>query len=348
MFRKLKLFLIIILGTTFLAACDTKSFMEDVFSVMEYSVEESAYEENTIEDSSDKGNVVVESTTENNAVEEGQAKTEIIETTECEDTDTTETTMEVHFIDVGQGDATLVICDDEAMLIDAGPGGKGTLLQAYLRKQDVSELEYLILTHTDADHIGSADVIVNKFDIHTVFMGDFPKENKTYLGLLDAFEYFRLDFSTPNVGNVYALGDATITIVAPNRKYDNPNDSSIAFMLQHGENRFLFTGDATWDAEQDMLANGMDLDCDVYQAGHHGSSTSSHEEFLNAITPEYSVISCETGNSYGHPHAEVLNNFRKMGIKVFRTDEQGSIVAYSDGENITWNCAPSESWQVGE
>lgn len=256
--------------------------------------------------------------------------------------------MEVHFIDVGQGDATLIICDDEAMLIDAAPSGNGTLLQSYLRKRGVTELEYLILTHTDADHIGSASVIVNKFDIHTVFMGDFPKDNKTYKGLLDAFSYYNLKYSIPNVGNEYSLGEATFTILAPNREYDNPNDASIALVLQHGENKFLFTGDAKEDAEQDMLANGLDLDCDVYKAGHHGSSTSSCEEFLNAATPEYSVISCEAGNSYGHPHAEVLNNFRRMGIKVFRTDEQGSIVAYSDGENITWNCAPSESWQVGE
>ncbi len=256
--------------------------------------------------------------------------------------------MQVHFIDVGQGDATLIISGEHAMLIDAGDDTRGTLVQYYLQKQGIEKLDYLVLTHTDADHIGGADVVINKFDINNVFIGDYPKENNVYRDLMQALNDKNLTYSTPLVGENYALGDAFFTILAPNRGYSDPNNSSIALMVQNGENRFLFTGDAEEEAEWDILANGLNMDCDVFKAGHHGSKTSNSVSFLNAATPSSVVISCEENNSYGHPHAEVLNNLRRMGIKVFRTDEQGSIIAISDGKEITWNSAPSESWKSGE
>lgn len=256
--------------------------------------------------------------------------------------------MQVHFIDVGQGDAALITCDDKVMLIDAGDNSKGTTVQLYLQKQGVEKLDYLILTHPDADHIGGADVVVTKFNIDTVFMSDFTKDNQTYDDLIQALRNKNLKWSTPNVGNTYRLGSAEFTIVAPNTIYDDPNNASIGLLLTNGKDSFLFTGDAEEDAEYDILANGLPLDCDVFMAGHHGSSTSNSKDFLEAATPEYVVVSCAEDNSYGHPHAEPLNNFRSMGMKLFRTDEQGSIIATSTGDGITWNCAPSESWQVGE
>lgn len=256
--------------------------------------------------------------------------------------------MQVHFIDVGQGDATLITCDDEAMLIDTGDNSKGTTVQLYLKKQGIKELKYLILTHPDADHIGGADVIVTKFDIETVFMSDFTKDNKTYNEVIEALNYKSLSWSTPNVGNTYTLGSAEFTILAPNTTYSEPNNASIGLLLENGNDSFLFTGDAEEDAEYDILANGLEIDCDVYKAGHHGSKTASTKSLLEAATPEYVVVSCAGGNSYGHPHAEPMNNFRSRGMKLFRTDEQGSVVATSDGKEITWSCAPSDSWQAGE
>ena len=256
--------------------------------------------------------------------------------------------LQVHFIDVGQGDATLVFSGDHAMLIDAGDDSKGTKVQLYLQNQGIEKLDYLVLTHTDADHIGGADVVISKFDIGNVLIGDYPKDNKVYRDLMQALETKRLAYSTPEVGDTYALGDAFFTVVAPNRTYSAPNNSSVALVLQNGQNRFLFTGDAEEEAEKDILANEFNIDCDVLKAGHHGSRTSNTKELLEAASPVCVVISCEENNSYGHPHAEVLNNLRAMGVKVFRTDEQGSVVAISDGAEITWNCAPSESWKAGE
>ena len=256
--------------------------------------------------------------------------------------------MEVHFIDVGQGDATLITCGDEAMLIDAGDNSKGTTVQLYLKKQGITELKYLVLTHPDADHIGGADVVVSKFDIDIVFMSEFTKDNKTYNELINELDYKGLSWSTPNVGNVYTLGSAEFTIVAPNTTYSDPNNSSIGLIIRNGERAFLFTGDAEEEAEYDILANGLDIDCDVYKAGHHGSKTASTKELIELASPESVVLSCGEDNSYGHPHAEPMNLFRSKGMQLFRTDEQGSIIATTDGKEITWNCAPTDSWKAGE
>ena len=255
---------------------------------------------------------------------------------------------EIHFIDVGQGDATLIKCGGEVMLIDTGENDKGTAIQLYLQKQGVEKLEYLVLTHPDSDHIGGADVVITKFEIGQVFMPDYEKENRTYEDVVQALKDKRIEAVVPQVGAVYPLGGGAFTILAPNRTYSDSNNSSIALLFQNGENRFLFTGDAEEEAEKDILETGLSLQADVYKAGHHGSSTASTKEFLEAVDAEYAVISCGEDNSYGHPHAEVLNNLRGEGVKVFRTDEQGSIVAWSDGKEITWNCAPSDSWKSGE
>ncbi|NBJ95158.1 ComEC/Rec2 family competence protein [Parablautia muri] len=256
--------------------------------------------------------------------------------------------MEVHFIDVGEGDATLIKCGGQSMLIDAGDDSKGTAIQNYLQKQGVKNLDYLILTHPDADHIGGAPVIITKFNIDKVFVSNYEKDTKTYQKLIQALDNKRLKYITPKVGDKYYLGTASITIAGPNKEYTDPNDASIALTIQNGKNKFLFTGDAEEKAEQDILENSIDISADVYKVGHHGSKTSSSEAFLKAAAPSYAVISCGEGNSYGHPHAQTMNNLRAMGVQVYRTDEQGSIIATSDGNKISWNCSPSDTWLAGE
>lgn len=257
--------------------------------------------------------------------------------------------LEIHFLDVGQGDSTLITCDGHSMLIDAGKNDQGTEIQSYLESKGIKEFDYVIGTHPDSDHIGGLDVILYKFDVGQVFMPDYAKDTKTYDDVVQVIEDKRLDRSQPEVGDTYELGGAEFTIVAPNDDYGSQaNDYSIGLLLTHGEKKFLFTGDAEEDSEEDMLNNGISLKADVYKAAHHGSKTASTEEFMEAVDPEYAVISAGEGNSYGHPHAEVLNRLRAMGVEVFRTDEQGTIVLESDGETITWNASPSDSWQAGE
>ena len=258
-------------------------------------------------------------------------------------------TLEVHFLDVGQGDATLIRCGEAAMLIDAGNNSWGDDVRDYLEYQSIGDLDYVIGTHPDADHIGGLDVVMEAFDCGTVIMPDYEKDTQTYTDVTDVMEEKGYELTLPQVGTVYELGEAAFTIVAPNGEYgDNANDYSVGILLEHGENRFLLTGDAEEDSEADMLDNGIDLSADVLKAAHHGSRTANTEAFLERVNPEYVVISCGEGNSYGHPHAEVLNRLREMGIKVFRTDEEGTVVATSDGAGITFNVPPSESWQAGE
>lgn len=256
--------------------------------------------------------------------------------------------MEVHFIDVGQGDATFITCGGHTMLIDAGDDTKGTAIQNYLKKQKISKLDYLILTHPDADHIGGAPVIITKFNIDKVFVSNYEKDNQTYRKLIQSLDEKQIKALTPKVNSVYSLGTASITILAPGKEYDNPNDASIALLLKNGSRSFLFTGDAGEEAEQDMLETGITISADVYKVGHHGSKYSTSKDFLEAVNPFYAVISCGTDNSYGHPHAQTLNTLRTNGVMVYRTDEEGTIIASTDGKSISFNVPASETWKAGE
>lgn len=266
--------------------------------------------------------------------------------------DDPEGTLEVHFLDVGHGDSTLIICGEHAMMIDCGDDTQGMMLQKYLTDHDVSKLDYLILTHPDKDHIGGAPAVLTEFSAEQVFQSAFRKGSETEEMLQQTLKQHGINAVTPIVGAEYQLGEAWFTILAPNGIYEESNDSSIALLLHFGENTFLFTGDAEKEAEEDMVENseklGLSLRADVYQAGHHGDKSSSKKKFLRAVSPEYAVISCDYQGEKGHPDAEVLERMKEADVKVFRTDEQGTVVAVSDGKNIIWDHSPSESWQAGK
>lgn len=256
--------------------------------------------------------------------------------------------LTVHYLDVGQGDCILAECDGEYMLIDAGDNNQGTKIQNYLQKQGVRKLKYAVGTHPDSDHIGGLDVILYKFDCGKVMMPDVSKDTATYRDVVDAMKQKGYKNTVPKAGDTFTLGDAVCTVLAPSKGYEDANNNSIVLKLEHGENTFLFMGDAEEEEEADILKSDEDVAADVLKVGHHGSRSSSSQKFLKAVSPEYAVISCGEDNSYGHPHAETLNNLRAMGVKVFRSDEQGTITAVSDGSKITWNSAPSDTWKAGE
>lgn len=258
--------------------------------------------------------------------------------------------LEVHFIDVGQGDATLIKCGDKAMLIDAGGNDKGTFVQNYISKQGIKSLDCLIVTHPDSDHCGGADVIITKYEIDTIIMPNYTKDTMAYREVIQALDYKHYKVTEPAVGDSYKIGDAEFTIIAPNKEDygEESNNYSVGILLKHGDKKFIFTGDAEEEAEKDIVNNRIDISADVLKVGHHGSRTSSTEEFIHAVHPKYAVISCEENNEYGHPHAATLNVLRGFDIQVFRTDEQGSLIAASNGKEITWNAAPSDTWKAGE
>lgn len=256
--------------------------------------------------------------------------------------------LTIHYLDVGQGDCILIQCGNQSMLIDAGDNSKGTLVEMYLKNQGISTLDYVIGTHPDADHIGGLDVVLYKFECKTIIMPDKTKDTATYRDVADTMKNKGYKNTLPVTGTTYKLGSASFVIVSPSKNYSDSNNCSVSILLTHGNNKFLFTGDAEEEAEQDMIGGEVSLKADVLKAGHHGSNTASTLEFLKEVKPEYVVISCGEGNSYGHPHAEVMNNLRKLGIKVFRTDEQGTLQVKSDGNTLVWNCSPSDTWQTGE
>ncbi len=255
--------------------------------------------------------------------------------------------LKVHFIDVGQGDCTLVESKGETLLIDAGPDDVGTKIQKYLMDEGITKIDYFVLTHPDSDHIGSADVVVTKFDIGKIYMSSFIKDNKYYHDMLDAFAYKNLKWTIPKEGDSFEVGDAHVSIVH-SKEYEDPNNSSLVIKVTCGETSFLFAGDAEATAEKDMVEQNADLSATVYHVSHHGSYTSSTQDFLDRVKPEYAVISCAKDNAYGHPHQETLDTLKARNISLFRIDLQGGIIAFSDGKGIEWSVAAAKNYEGGD
>jgi len=253
-----------------------------------------------------------------------------------------ESFLKVHFIDVGQGDATLIqqINQDNTynMLIDAGNNGDGEYLVEYLKDQGVETLDYIIGTHPHSDHIGGLDDVIKGFQVGAIIMPKVMANTRTFEEVMEAVSDKGLSITSPVPGTSYPLGEAEFTILAPNSDdYASLNDYSIANRLVFGSNSFIFTGDAEALSEEEILNNfnKRDLASDVFKLAHHGSSTSNTEDFLEAINPSYGIISCGQDNSYGHPHREIMAQLKARNILVFRTDLHGTIVINSDGKDIS-------------
>lgn len=244
-------------------------------------------------------------------------------------------TLKVHIIDVGQGDSILVESDGQYMLIDAGEKVQSSTVIDYLEETGVKKIDYVIVTHPHSDHIGGLADVIDYFQIGKIIMPDVIHTTKTFENLLDTISKNELKLTKPIVGSEYAIGAASFIIIAPNSSYyDDLNNYSVGIKLIYDENSFIFTGDAETESENEMLKNGIDLDADVLKHGHHGSSTSSSERFLDAITPDISIISAGKDNQYGHPHVEILKAIEERKITLYRTDKEGTIVLESDGKNI--------------
>lgn len=244
----------------------------------------------------------------------------------------------VHYMDVGQGDGIFITSGDVNMLIDCGEKSESAKVIKYLNDCGVERLDYVIGTHPHSDHMGGMSEIIKAFDIGEVIIPKLHSSDTPntvyYEKFLDAVAEKNIRLVTAELGRNINIGSAVGTIIAPHSPdYGNLNNYSVGIFLKHGENSFIFTGDAEKQAEKEMIDAGVMLDADVYKVGHHGSDTSSSPEFLAAVSPEYAVISCGTGNSYGHPKDITLENLSKYTDKIYRTDLSGTIIFESDGSN---------------
>ncbi|GHU62782.1 competence protein ComE [Clostridia bacterium] len=256
--------------------------------------------------------------------------------------------LEVYYLDVGQGDCTIIRFQDQAMIIDAGNNDQEENVVSYLNYLKIRNLTYIIGTHPDADHVGGLDAVIKNFTVENIFMPHENRKTKTYQDVLTAMKKKKYTSTLPKVGSQYSLGSAIFTVIHPGKEYEASNNNSLSILLEYGENRFLFSGDAEFEAEADMLNSGLSLKADVYKAGHHGSKTSTSKKFFSAINPTYVVISCAKDNPYGHPHAKTLNTLRGAKIQLYRTDEQGTIVAFSNGKTIRFNTSAGNNFTPGE
>lgn len=242
--------------------------------------------------------------------------------------------MTVHYIDVGQADCTLLECGGQTMLIDGGNVDDSSLVVAYLKEQGIEHLDYMVCTHAHEDHVGGLSGPLNTCTVGQVFAPVTEYESVAFENFIQYTHEQGVDVTVPEADSSFLLGEARVIVLGPRKTYEEPNDTSIVLRVDHGENSFLFTGDMETAAEEDLLAAGCDLDVDVLKVGHHGSSTSSSYLFLREVMPEYGVISCGAENTYGHPHEEVSSRLYDAGVTVYRTDEQGTVVATSDGTEI--------------
>lgn len=241
----------------------------------------------------------------------------------------------IKFIDVGQGDSILISSNGYNCMIDFGNQSDFSSELLYnLKRYGVKELDCMVITHYDSDHAGGAAKVVEAMNVYYALL---PEQDDTSKN-----DFYDLQYSignnvtevvTPKTGTVINIGDFEITVLAYN-KNSNDNDSSIILMAQIDSKKFLLTGDAGAGVEKQLIADGIDVDCDVFKVAHHGSRNSNCQEFVSAASPEYAVISCGASNQYGHPHEEVLETLEKANSKVYRTDRSGDITFYIENSSI--------------
>lgn len=245
--------------------------------------------------------------------------------------------LEVHFIDVGQGDAALIICNGSAMLIDGGTPEASQVIYSYLNNHlvasGISVLEYVICSHAHSDHCGGLPAAYELMEVKNTFCSATQYDSKSFRNFAKRAEKSG-GIIVPSSGESFYLGDALITILGPISESENTNDNSIVLRIDFGETSFLFTGDAETNEEQEILEADCNLECTVLKVGHHGSNTSTGYHWLREINPEYAVISCGTGNEYGHPTEDTLSKLRDADVSVYRTDMQGHIICTSDGKSV--------------
>ncbi len=245
-------------------------------------------------------------------------------------------TAYIYFIDVGQADCIFISNNNHNMIIDAGNNEDGPKLVNYLKNGlGGNHIEYVIGTHPHEDHIGGLDDIINSFEVDYVYLPDSYTSTKTFEDVLKAIQNKNLEISIPEIDEEIILGSSIFRVLYTGTDLKDLNNASIVLRMDFGNNSFLFTGDATDLIEKNLVKRPSLLDVDVLKVAHHGSSYSNSDLFLKYVMPEYAIISVGENNDYNHPGIEALNRLQKYNANILRTNELGTIIVNSDGENIS-------------
>lgn len=244
--------------------------------------------------------------------------------------------LEVHFIDIGQGDATLIVYDDFHILIDGGNNGTEEKLLDYLDKQQVDDIEILVATHPDADHIGGLAEVIDHYDVHLIIDSGESHSSQTYKNYYEAVkrQQARGAIYLEDADFIFLLSEQiTFEIIETGDDNGDRNNNSVVAKLSYSEIDFLFTGDMESKTEQKIL--DRQLEAEILKAGHHGSKTSSSNEFLDVVKPETVIISAGLNNSYGHPHRPLIDRLKHYTDDIYVTYEKGHIVVTTDGTDYS-------------
>lgn len=244
-------------------------------------------------------------------------------------------TLKVYITDVGQADSILIRDGNYNMLIDAGNNSDGEKLVKYYKELGITSFKYVFASHPHEDHIGGMDDIINNFDIENFYMPDKLSTTKTFEDMLDALERKNLKYIVPKVNDKLSLNNSNIDVIYVGSDVNDINDSSIVLKLNYFSNSFLFTGDLGSNKEKEILNSGANIKADVLKVGHHGSSYSTASLFLDKVNPSFAAISVGKNNIYKHPATSTLEKLNKKGIKVYRTDLDGTILFESNGKDIS-------------
>ena len=245
---------------------------------------------------------------------------------------------QVYFIDVGQGDSTLVVSKGEAMLIDSGERDKTDKLVKYLKKLGIKNFKYIINTHPHSDHMGEMTDVLKNFKTEKFIMPKVPDDltptSYVYENMLKEIKRQGIKI-TKSSDTEFKLGSCTVSLFTPKEKHSDLNNYSTLVKVTDGDNSFLITGDCEEEEEKDILSQGFDISAKVLKAGHHGSSTSSSAQFLNKVLPRYAIISCGRDNKYGHPHEAAVRELKKYVSKLYITMDNGTVTFSSDGKGLS-------------
>ena len=242
----------------------------------------------------------------------------------------------IHTIDVGQGDSILIQTpNSKNILIDGGDNNSHHIVSNYLKNKKVKNIDYIIATHFDSDHIGGLDNIIDKFKVSRIYAPNYKCSTESYKNLINSCSNKNLDLQYLKQGDLINIEDnINLTVLSPSYIQEENNLNSIVFKINYKNKSFLFTGDAEANNEINII-NSYDMsDIDFIKIGHHGSSSSTTEEFIKEVSPDIAVISCGYKNQYGHPHKSTLDTLEKNNVLTYRTDILGNIVFYSDGDTI--------------